>query len=214
MSGETEKSVSGWTTDTLNAHIIELHRERDLRAEQRFQAHEIALETAFIAERAHVAAAIASLYRVIADRDQFLERLAAERDRQVQTAFLAAESAVRKAESATEKRFDGVNEFRKQLADQAATFLPRKEFDVQLGAAIEAIDALRRTVEASSFVTRELFDRYVKEQGEVHTRIFDQLTVTYNDISNMKGRQAAYVVALGVFFTVMTIATSIFIRVL
>lgn len=39
----------------------------------------------------------------------------------------ALERALVKADAATEKRFDSVNEFRKQLSDQTATFIPRGE---------------------------------------------------------------------------------------
>ncbi len=45
-------------------------------------------------------------------------------EKAVGVALASAEKAVTKAESATEIRFQGVNEFRQQLADQAATFLP------------------------------------------------------------------------------------------
>ena len=41
----------------------------------------------------------------------------------------SAAEAVRKAEAATEKRFESVNEFRAQLADQTSAFLPREVFD-------------------------------------------------------------------------------------
>ena len=43
--------------------------------------------------------------------------------------FEAIERAVEKAEIATEKRFDAVNEFRAQLSDQAQTFTRREEMD-------------------------------------------------------------------------------------
>lgn len=54
-----------------------------------------------------------------------------DQDRAVQAALNAAEKAVTKAENASEKRFDAVNEFRAQLADQAATFMPRSEAELQ-----------------------------------------------------------------------------------
>jgi hypothetical protein len=47
----------------------------------------------------------------------------------VQAALDATREAIRKADAATEKRFDAVNEFRKALSDQTATFLPRTEYD-------------------------------------------------------------------------------------
>jgi hypothetical protein len=44
-------------------------------------------------------------------------------------ALAASEKAVTKAEAASEKRFDAVNEFRRTLGDQAASFLQRETFD-------------------------------------------------------------------------------------
>jgi len=55
-------------------------------------------------------------------------------ERAVATALLSAEKAVTKAESATEKRFEAVNEFRGQLTDQAATFMRRDEADTRIRA--------------------------------------------------------------------------------
>jgi len=40
-----------------------------------------------------------------------------------------SEKAIDKAEIATEKRFESVNEFRAQLSDQTNTFLPREVYD-------------------------------------------------------------------------------------
>jgi hypothetical protein len=47
----------------------------------------------------------------------------------VQSALAAAEKATTKAETAADRRFDSVNEFRRALTDQTATFLPRTEYD-------------------------------------------------------------------------------------
>lgn len=49
----------------------------------------------------------------------------------VRAALHSAETAVNKAEQAAEKRFDGVNEFRRTLTDQAASFPTRKEVDAR-----------------------------------------------------------------------------------
>lgn len=148
-----------------------------------------------------------------ANDHRYEEHFRAQRE-QVASGFEAVREAVSKAESATERRFDSVNEFRAQLGDQAATFLPRSEAEARLRGLNENIEGVRTTVERSAFVTREFFDRFAKEQAEQHTRIFDQLSVTYTDISNMKGRSAAYVVAIGVFFTIVTIASSVLARVI
>jgi hypothetical protein len=44
-------------------------------------------------------------------------------------ALNSADKAVTKAETATEKRFESVNEFRATLSEQSATFLTRNEYD-------------------------------------------------------------------------------------
>lgn len=43
----------------------------------------------------------------------------------VEAAFASAQTAITKADIATEKRFEGVNEFRAALSDQAAQFITR-----------------------------------------------------------------------------------------
>lgn len=59
---------------------------------------------------------------------------------QVAATFACADRAVSKAEIATEKRFDSVNEFRKALSDQATEFLPRGEYNVQHKALADRVE--------------------------------------------------------------------------
>jgi hypothetical protein len=94
MSGETERAPSGWTVDTLGAHLQRQHNDLITRLDER-----------------HVAD-----------------------DRAVQSALASAKEAVIKAEVASEKRFEAVNEFRSTLADQATRLLPRAEADARFKA--------------------------------------------------------------------------------
>jgi hypothetical protein len=55
--------------------------------------------------------------------------LLAQMDLRLTAAILAAKEAVSKAETATEKRFESVNEFRQTLSDQAKNFVSRIEYD-------------------------------------------------------------------------------------
>jgi lysozyme family protein len=57
-------------------------------------------------------------------------------------ALEAAEKAVLKAEAASDRRFEGVNEFRQTLSDQAATFITRNEVVALLGAVNAALSRL------------------------------------------------------------------------
>lgn len=65
----------------------------------------------------------------------------------VALALAAADKAVTKAEIANEKRFDGVNEFRSQLNDQARTFLTRNEAEQALMGAQHERDALKQRID-------------------------------------------------------------------
>lgn len=93
-----------WTIPTLKQYFDTIMREREVRDNQRFEAQQEA-----------VAAALASA------------------EKAVSAAMAATEKAVSKAEAAAEKRFDGVNEFRQTLTDQAASFMTRVEADAKMG---------------------------------------------------------------------------------
>jgi hypothetical protein len=67
----------------------------------------------------------------------------------VALALAASDKAVQKAEVANEKRFDSVNEFRAQLTDQAATFMPRHEAEARWNGLAEKIDDLKERLGAT-----------------------------------------------------------------
>ncbi|HEV8189464.1 MAG TPA: hypothetical protein VGP83_17045 [Pyrinomonadaceae bacterium] len=67
-------------------------------------------------------------------------------------AFTASERAIEKAALAAEKRFESVNEFRKSLTDQTATFMPRPQIEALVQNVNDKIDAQRR--DQSTYVTR------------------------------------------------------------
>lgn len=113
MSGETEQDVSGWTIDTLRSAILQQFRDLERLLDERYATQTKALDAAFVAAEKAVAAALES-----------------------------AEKAVAKAEMAAERRFEAVNEFRGQLADQAATLMPRIEYEAKHHALEKQVDEL------------------------------------------------------------------------
>ena len=80
---------------------------------------------------------------------EYVEQRFMDQDKAVQAALLAAKEAVLKAEVASEKRFEGVNEFRKTLSDQTATFLTRNEYSGRHQAVVDKIDALTLRISAT-----------------------------------------------------------------
>lgn len=76
---------------------------------------------------------------MLAEADKRNEQRFAAQEKAVASALQAAKEAVLKAEGAAERRFDAVNEFRAQLADQAATFIPRLEAEQRMSQQAERI---------------------------------------------------------------------------
>lgn len=62
------------------------------------------------------------------------------REKIVNGAFAANREAIVKAELSIEKRLDSVNEFRKTLSDQTASFVPRQELDQRFLAVEKSVD--------------------------------------------------------------------------
>ena len=71
---------------------------------------------------------ITALRQLVDERDHRYEDRFTATDDKTSLALTSSKEAVAKAEAATEKRFDAVNEFRKTLADQATGFMPRQEY--------------------------------------------------------------------------------------
>lgn len=63
---------------------------------------------------------------------------------QITTQFQSIKEAVSKAEVASEKRFEGVNEFRATLADQQRTLIPRMEAEALMRALAEKIGKIEQ----------------------------------------------------------------------
>jgi vacuolar-type H+-ATPase subunit E/Vma4 len=69
-------------------------------------------------------------------------------EKAVNAALTSAERAVSKAEMASEKRFESVNEFRAALGDSSRLLMPRSEAEQRISALDKMIGDLKTTVEA------------------------------------------------------------------
>jgi hypothetical protein len=66
----------------------------------------------------------------------------------IDAALAAADRAVTKAELATEKRFESVNEFRGTLDNQQRTLIPRSEVDVLMRSVEEKVSNIQKQLDA------------------------------------------------------------------
>jgi hypothetical protein len=84
---------------------------------------------------------------VDANDKRYEEQFAALREK-FEAAINAADRAVTKAETAAEKRFEGVNEFRNTLSDQQRTLMPRAETEIRFKALEEKLDRVQDALAA------------------------------------------------------------------
>jgi hypothetical protein len=144
VSGETGSSESGLTVDTLKM----LMDERSEFTQQQIQQLRILLDERYATQTKALDAAF----------------VAAEKA--VSTALESADRAVSKAEIAAEKRFESVNEFRGQLADQVATFMSRTEATVRIDAIVEKLDSeIQRNQQRSNELELRLTSRLDLSEG-------------------------------------------------
>jgi hypothetical protein len=89
------------------------------------------------------------LKELMDERDRRYEERFKAMDEKTGLALTSSEKAVTKAETATEKRFDSVNEFRDTLRDQAALLMPRPETQALFKAYEEKIENIKTTFQKS-----------------------------------------------------------------
>jgi len=130
-AGETGEDVSGWTVDTLAVFLQRQLDDMRVMLNERYSTQTKAVDAAFVAQQTAMQTALTAAERAVA------------------TAMLAAEKAVDKAEDAAAKRFEAVNEFRGQLADQAASFMPRLEANARVDALENQIGELKERLDKS-----------------------------------------------------------------
>lgn len=101
--------------------------------------------------------------QILGTREAFDAALIAVRD-SLTAALHASDKAILKQEGAIQARFESVNEFRGQLADQARMFLPKSEGDLRFSSVerrLEDVANWRRTIDLkfAEYITGDLYHR-------------------------------------------------------
>lgn len=143
MSGETEASVSGWTVDTLREHLTQQITAVHEEMRQQVTGIREATRQQVTDHRDFTRGAADDMRRLLDERyatqTKALDAAFKAAEQAVAVALANAEKATAKAETAADKRFDAVNEFRRALTDQTATFLPRTEYETAHSALAERV---------------------------------------------------------------------------
>lgn len=111
---------------------------------------------------------ISAVRELMDERDHRYEDRFVAMDEKTSLALAGSEKAVSKAEAATEKRFDAVNEFRSALGDQASLQMPRKEADAKFVAFEDKINTMKDSFSKEIAGLKESRSESVgaKEQGQ------------------------------------------------
>lgn len=116
-------------TVSLKDLFFQVVDERDRRYEQRFDGIDKSLDDA-----------VRAVKEALASANSGTDKALNSANTAIAVAMSASEKAREKAELAADKRFDAVNEFRGQLADQQITFVRKSEVDIRFVALEEKLD--------------------------------------------------------------------------
>jgi Ni,Fe-hydrogenase I large subunit len=83
---------------------------------------------------------------IIDERDRRYEERFRAMDEKTTLALASSEKAVTKAEVASDKRFESINEFRGTLSDQAAMLMPRAEVEIKFAAIDERLLDIKKEI--------------------------------------------------------------------
>lgn len=172
---------------------------------------EVRIQVAALAER------ITAVDRVT---DEKFVRYAAMLNGQAEKTALAlasSDKAITKAEVATERRFEGVNEFRAQLADQAARFLNRDQYEAAHRPLAERLAEL--VADRATLVRREFLDAVLdaQERSNANARAADQALIEklgkdVRDLQTGSANLQGRLWALGVALTVIVVIVNVLIK--
>lgn len=117
-----------WTAEKLATHMAMRLDELDKRVNHRIESLKEYFDSLRAADQAAIAAALSAA------------------DGKAAAATEAAKEAVMKAEAASEKRFEGVNEFRGTLSDQQRTLMPRSEAELRFSTQDSRLGTLEKVL--------------------------------------------------------------------
>ena len=184
MSGETEKDVSGWTTDTLRYHVETIFRLAQEQTDRRWDDERRAVD---IALRAH---------------DEAL-KVAAVTSKEAITAALAAQKeAVQVAQVAADHRAESMNEWRRSLDDVLTRAMSRTEAEAAIGRLVEGLHEVR--LAQQNTISRTEFEHLT-------TRVTQAEALVRGAKDSKTGLYAA-IGAVGVLITIVVVVDNALLR--
>jgi hypothetical protein len=104
-------------------------------------------------------AEIKRINEVIESQKEFNEKMLEQRDQRLLQKFDSLAIAINKAETATELRFQSVNEFRNTLSDQQKTFISANEYKSAHQSLIDLVTSSTKTLSDIILTQKERIDK-------------------------------------------------------
>lgn len=123
------------------SRLNDLRTAESERINQMFTSHKEYFDSKFIAQK------------------DMSDAILRERDAKLVDKFESLATAINKAETATEKRFEGVNEFRATLSDQQKTFLTATEYKSAHQNLVDLVNASAKTTADTILTQKERIDK-------------------------------------------------------
>jgi len=154
--------------ELTEAQLTEMDRRHEVRHIQQTDAVRnalLAVDKETSAELRRLAERVDAVERLSEAKFVTLRTLGDLQAEKVALALESADKAVSKAEAANERRFDSVNDFRGQLADQVSRFVPRTELAAQLEALAARIDAALSSISTAITDAKKRLDNAEGRSG-------------------------------------------------
>lgn len=167
------------------------------------------VQVAISEQKEYIFASILSNEKASVQRYHLLETSVHALEKLLHVQMECAKEAVTKAENAAEKRFASVNEFRAQLADQAATFITRLEYDRVMGSITDKIDVINTAITDKLEVNARTINDKVDANLKLTNDKVDDLK-GYRDmtIGKSSGINSGWSVMVGIIVTVSTMIST------
>lgn len=214
LSSEQEKYMRG-SLDGIREHAVSYETASALTSQT--ISDNLALQKEFLLTAVR-ALEVQSLQRFDAMREAYsqLEKLLNVKMAAAEQAVLKAEEASEKRANAVNDRFSTVNEFRAQLGDQAATFLPRNEYTAATQAINEKLDILDHQFSDKLMASTKVMDDKISVSFKTLSDKIDDLK-SFRDATQGKnqvvtagwGQLFGIIVALGAIPGILTFLITI-----
>jgi hypothetical protein len=218
VSGETEKEESGWTTDTLHAHIVALFEAvwRELTLLRDRMAHDFRLQDERMTrqwdeEKRRVEIALTAHETALqVQRETALREtdIAARTAKDAVDAALAAhQEAIRVQASALQAYDAKQNEWRGSLNDLGTRMMPRSEAEAAIQRATERIQEI--VLAQASVVTRLEMDTARQSDQARLTELTDRVTRAEGMAAGGEAKLKGIYATLAAFGSLVVIATTL-----